>query len=103
SVSVPVAGGSRGALLNAVSATDLDITFRVQADKVAAGGAYYVYAASRVNGNNEYRPRIIFNANGSVSAHASVVINGTESPLGSAVVVPGLTQSANGWIWVHAP
>jgi PKD repeat protein len=33
---------------------------------------------------------------------ASVVVNGTESALGNAVVVPGLTQSANGWIRFRA-
>ena len=98
----PTAATTRSAMLNGASGRDVDISFRVRADKVAAGGAYFIYAAARVNGNNEYRPRILFNANGTISAQASLVVNGTESPLGNAVVVPGLTQSANGWIWFRA-
>ena len=59
---------------------------------------------ARRNGatNSEYRPRLLLNANGTISAHASVLVNGAESPLGAAVVIPGLTQSANGWIRFRA-
>ena len=31
-----------------------------------------------------------------------MVLNNSESPLGTSVVVPGLNQSANGWIWFRA-
>ncbi len=99
---VPTASTTRSAMLPATSAADIDITFRVRANKVPAGGSYFVYAASRVNGNSEYRPRILINPNGTVTAHASVVVNGSESPIGSAVVVPGLTPTANGWIRFRA-
>ncbi len=98
----PTTATTRSAMLNGVSARDVDISFRVRVDKVAAGGPYYIYAAARVSGNNEYRPRILFNANGTISAQASIVQNGTESPLGNAVVVPGVTQSAGGWIRFRA-
>ena len=98
----PTTATTRSAMLNGVSARDVDISFRVRVDKVAAGGPYYIYAAARVSGSNEYRPRILFNANGTISAQASIVQNGTESPLGNAVVVPGLTQSAGGWIRFRA-
>jgi hypothetical protein len=54
---VPTAGTTRSAVLGATSARDVDIKFRVRADKVAAGGAYYIYAAVRIIGTSEYRPR----------------------------------------------
>ena len=99
---VPSASTTRSAMLPATSAADNDITFRVRVSKLPAGGSYFVYAASRVNGKNEYRPRILINPGGTVSAHASVVVNGSESPIGSAVVVPGLTPTVNGWIRFRA-
>jgi PKD repeat protein len=98
---VPTASTTRSAMLPATAA-DTDTTFRVRVNKVPAGGSYFVYAASRVNGSSEYRPRILINPNGTVSAHASVLVNGSESPIGSAVVVPGLTPTANAWIRFRA-
>ncbi|MEP7377972.1 MAG: PKD domain-containing protein [Chloroflexota bacterium] len=100
SIVLPNAGAGRAAILGGVSQLDLDITFRVQVDKVAAGGSYYVYAVSRQNGNNEYRPRLILNANGTVSVSASMLVSNSETGFGS-VVVPGLTQIADSFIWVH--
>jgi PKD repeat protein len=95
-------GASRAALLNAVSQRDVDVSFRVSTDKVAAGGNYTVYAVTRRTGTNEYRARIIFNANGTVSVNASVLDNGVESSLGAPVVVPGVVQGANSFIWFRA-
>ena len=104
SIVEPTSAQTRSALLNSPSAQDVDISFRVRANKVAANGAYFIYAVARRNSatNSEYRPRLLLNANGTISAHASVLANGTESPLGAAVVIPGLTQSANGWIRFRA-
>jgi hypothetical protein len=102
SISIAAAGTGRGALLNSISRRDVDISFRVAANKVATGGKSYIYAVARHNGNSEYRPRIILNANGTVSVHASVLINGVEMSLGTPVVVPGLSQSANSFIWFRA-
>ncbi len=99
---VPKTGATRSALLDSASASDVDITFRVAVDKVAAGGSDFIYAVARRNGSSEYRPRMILKADGSVSVSASVVASGSESPLGSAVVVPGLTQSAGSFIWFRA-
>jgi hypothetical protein len=96
------ANSSRAALLNGVSQLDVDVQFRVSTNKVAAGGNYTVYAATRRIGTNEYRPRIIFNANGTVSVNASVVNNNVESALGAPVVVPGVIQGANSFIWFRA-
>lgn len=101
-ISASSPGLGRGALLNGISVRDVDIKFRVSANRVASGGAYFIYAVARHNGSDEYRPRLIMNPNGTVSVHASVLINGHESSLGTPVVVPGLTQSANSFIWFRA-
>jgi CSLREA domain-containing protein len=101
-IAVPAGGITRSALLNDLSQSNVDIRFRVALDKVATGGAYFVYAVARRNSNNEYRPQLIFKANGSVSVQASVLIGGSESSLGAAVVVPGVTQAVGAFIWVHA-
>ncbi len=99
---LPAKGASRAALLNGVTPRDVEILLRVGVNKVAAGGRYYVYAVARRNGNSEYRPRLLFNADGSVSVNASVLTNGSESSLGAAVAVAGLSQSADGFIWLRA-
>ena len=61
-----------------------------------------MYNVARRNGNNEYRPRMIFNANGTISVNASVVVNGSETALGAPLVVPGLTQAADSFVWLRA-
>jgi hypothetical protein len=94
------AGVTRGALLDSVSRRDVDIKFRVSADKPAMGGKNFVYAVARRIGNNEYRPRLIFNPDGTVSVNASILVNGVETSLGTPVVAPGVTQS--GYIWFRA-
>jgi hypothetical protein len=96
------AGSSRAALLNSTSVQDTDVVFRVAANKVAAGGNYVVYGVTRKSGTSEYRAKLIFNSNGSVQVLASKLVSGSETALGSAVVVSGLGQSAGGYIWVHA-
>jgi PKD repeat protein len=96
------AGAVRSAMLNSVSRRDVDIRTRIAVDKVAAGGAYFIYLVARRNTNNEYRPRLLFNANGTLSVGASVLINGSESNLGASAVVSGLTQGPNQFIWLRA-
>lgn len=101
-MTVTSAGSTRFALLNTPSARDIDIVFRVAVNKVASGGNYIVYAVARRNSTNEYRPRIQLLSNGSVAVGASVLVGNTETTLGSWATVGGLTQAANGYIWVHA-
>jgi CSLREA domain-containing protein len=98
---VPNAGGSRSALLGG-SERDVELSVKVAADKAASGGAYYVYALARRNGTNEYRAKLVFNANGTISVHGSVLNNNSESSLGNAVVVPGLTQTPGALINLKA-
>ncbi len=99
---LPSGGANRSALLNAVSARDVDLLFRVRTDRIAANGTQYVYAIVRRNGTNAYRPKIIMYSNGSVAVHCGVLINNVESSVAPAVTVPGLSYSANGFIWVRA-
>ncbi len=99
---VPSARRTRSAILNGVNQRNVDISFRVAVDKIPAGGRFFVYATARRNSNNEYRPQLVFHANGSVSVHAGVVLGGSETPIGRAVVVPGLTHSPGTYIWVRA-
>jgi len=100
---VPSAGAQRSALLNDINAQNVDIKFKVNVDKIAQGGNYYVYAVARHSGNNEYRPRLIFLPNGNIQVHATILLNGSEVSLGAPVTVAGLTESCScQFIWFHA-
>ena len=92
SVNLPKATASRAAFLNGPAARDVDIRFRVSGTR-PAGGPLFVYAVSRRGGNDEFRSKLIFNANGSMAVHASRFVDGAEASLAPQVVVPGLTQS----------
>jgi CSLREA domain-containing protein len=100
-ITVPSKNTTRSALLNNVSATDVDIAFRVSVDQIAAVGPDYVYAVARRIGTSEYRPRLVLNPNGNITVSASRVVSGTESSLGAGVVT-GLTQASGAYIWIRA-
>jgi len=95
------ASTSRGAYLAGSSGADVDITFRVAVDKVAAHANDWIYAIARRSGNSEYRPRLVLKPDGTIAVSVSVVNNGTETGLGQ-VTVAGLTQAAGQYIDVHA-
>ena len=61
-----------------------------------------MYAVVRRNGNNEYRVKLRFAANGNVFVSASTVVNNVETPIGSEALVPGLTHTANAIIRFRA-
>jgi hypothetical protein len=44
----------------------------------------------------------MFMPNGDVRVQASVVINGVETDVGPEVTVPGLSYTANSWLWFRA-
>lgn len=98
---MPAPGRTRSALLNSVAQANVDVRFRVTANKVATGGRYFVYAVARRNANNEYRPQLIFNTNGTLSIQAGVFVGGSETALGSPIVVTGVTQAPNAYVWVR--
>ena len=99
---VPKASATRQAILGGTTAGDVDIKVRFAIDKLPAGGAQYVYLIARSIGTSSYRPKVIVNANGTVAVHAGLVNNGTESSLGASVLVPGLTATAGGYMWLRA-
>jgi hypothetical protein len=75
------------------------VLLRISADRVASGGAFRtpcVVATATV-----YRPRLILNANGTVTVGASVLNNGAESAISTGVIVP-VDQAANSFIWLRA-
>jgi PKD repeat protein len=100
-LTLPAAGANRAATLGGLAATNVDVRFRVSVDKLATGNSFYAYAVVRRDGTNAYRPKIILHANGTVSAHAGVVVNGTESSVAPPVLVSGLSQSPGSFIWVR--
>ncbi|MEP7377975.1 MAG: PKD domain-containing protein [Chloroflexota bacterium] len=100
---LPSGGTTRATRLNNASARDVKVLFRVRANKLpSTGHQLYVYGEVRGNANSAYRPKLIINSNGSVMVHAGAVVNGSESSIAPAVVVPGLTYSANSWLWLRA-
>ncbi len=98
---LPAAGNTRSAMLNSVNARDVDVTFRVAADKVVNTGGFIVYAVTRRNTTNEYRARLVFNPNGTLSVNASRVVSGAETALGAPVVVAGLSQQPGRSFWLR--
>ncbi len=101
-MTLPSAGATRSALPASASATDVDVSLRFRADKVAAGGNLFMYAVVRRNGTNEYRVKLRLAANGQVFASASTVVNNVETLIGSEALVPGLTYTANTMIRFRA-
>jgi hypothetical protein len=96
------AGANRAATLG-VSARDVDVSFRVATNKTAAGGSQYVYGiARRISATTEYRAKLRFATNGQVFVQAGAVVNNAETAIGSEVLVPGVTHTANGFLWVRA-
>jgi hypothetical protein len=88
------AGSNRAAILTSVSATNVDLTFKVATDKSAVGGNQFVYViARRVNATTEYRAQLRFATNGAVFIQGSSVTNNVETGIGTAVQVPGLTHA----------
>jgi hypothetical protein len=100
---IPQGDISRTAILGNVSAQDLNVTFRVQTDKVASGNSEYAYfIARRVSSNSEYRIRVRFSTSQTISLRAERLTNGTKTELGTETTVSGLTHTANSFIWVRA-
>jgi hypothetical protein len=100
---IPQGDISRTAILGNVSAQDLNVTFRVQTDKVASGNSEYAYfIARRVSSNSEYRIRVRFSTSQTISLRAERLNNGTKTELGTETTVSGLTHTANSFIWVRA-
>ncbi|MEP7377971.1 MAG: PKD domain-containing protein [Chloroflexota bacterium] len=98
----PSSGANLAALLNAVSVTSVDIRFRVRVNKLPSAGNLFIYGEARRNANNAYRPKLVILPNGTIQVGAGVVVNSTESAMGALATVPGLTYTANAWLWLRA-
>jgi hypothetical protein len=94
------AGQTREASLG-VNGRDVDATLRLRVDKAPAGGSQYAYVVVRESGNNAYRARLRFAADGHVYASFTHVVNGTEANVAPQIVVPGIAPTANAWFRVH--
>ena len=93
SITLPRAGASRGAVIDGVTALDLDATFRVETEDRPTGTALFVYVAARQGMGTAYRPKLLLGPEGSVSVHAGLLVAGVETPIGSPVRVTGLRHA----------
>ena len=102
-VALPAPRAHRAAFLNAASAADVDLSLRVATNKVATGGAQYIFSAvRRVSPGNFYRITLRIAPNGRVYVGASTVINNAETGIGTDVQVAGLTHSPGAFIRLRA-
>jgi PKD repeat protein len=102
SMLLPQPNSNASAILYGVTARDVDIKFRFALDNAPAGGSVIVYAPARRTSGGEYRPRISLNADGTVQISVSKLVGTTETKVGGAVAVPGVTIAAGSYIWFRA-
>jgi CSLREA domain-containing protein len=99
---VTTAGGARVARLQNTSVQDLGFLFRVKTDKLAAGSNQSAFFIARgVTTNTEYRAQLRISTSGTMYIRAAQVVSGTQTLLGTEVAVPGVTHTANSYIWVR--
>ena len=96
------AGASRTITLGSVAATDTDLRARLGFDKTQTGGGSYVgIIGRRVNSTNDYRLKLRFQSNGSVTAQLVRIVNGTETVVQNLSTVPGLTVNGGEFVRVR--
>ena len=79
------AGNARLMVLPGIGQADVDITATVSTDKAVAGGGHVLYPVGRyVDNSNYYRPRVIFNPDGTTKMAFAKVVAGTASDFGTA-------------------
>lgn len=101
-ITIPTPGNGRSAKLQSVSALDLDFTFRVKTDKLAAGSNQSAYFIARsVSSNTEYWCQVRISTSKTVHLRAVKVVSGTQTLIGTEVQVSGLTHAANSYIRVR--
>ena len=87
------AASGPAATLASVNQADSTMTVEFASDKAATGSGTYVTAASRVQGNNEYRLRVRLMADGTVHLLTGKMVGGTETTI-KEIAVSGLTYTA---------
>ncbi len=93
SIVLPSAGVTRGAFLDSVSATDVNMLVDVSVDKVPTGNWALAILSARRADNSDYRLKLKLLPNGTVHLAWSKVVSGSET-VGSEVAVSGLTYAA---------
>ncbi len=84
-------GASRTATLDGVQQTNTELSATISLDRAATGGGTYVsLIGRRVGTNNDYRSKLRFNPNGTVSLILSRTLAGTETALQSVNALPGI-------------
>jgi hypothetical protein len=102
-MALAAAGTSRAAFLLSTAQTDVDLSFTTWLDKPATGGGVWIYGTfRRATDGSAYRPKIRIDASGAVYALISKVTSSGESPLGSPILVPGLTAAPGVPIHIRA-
>lgn len=90
------AGNTRAATLDTVSAQNVESVVTLETNKTAVGTNQFFYVVlRRIDSSTEYRAKVRFGTNGLVYLQFNRVTGGTETAIGSEVVVPGLTHQAN--------
>ena len=102
-ITLPTGAANRSAVLAAVSARDVDLSYRVALNKVPTGGSLWSYGLlRRINATNEYRASMRFAPGGGVYISASTVVNGAEVGIGTEVRVTALTATPGAFFRVRA-
>jgi PKD repeat protein/aryl-phospho-beta-D-glucosidase BglC (GH1 family) len=93
SMTMATPGTGPSAFLAGVASTNTDLTITVRTDKPATGGGIYLSLSGRqVPGAGDYRAKLRLLSNGQVSVQlVRLASNGTETALGAATTVAGLT------------
>jgi len=86
-------GSGPSAFLPGVASTNTDLTLTARTDKMATGGGIYLSVSVRqVPGAGDYRAKLRLQSNGQVTVQlVRLASNGTETALGAATTVAGLT------------
>ena len=99
---LPGPGTNRAAVLTATSARDVDVRFRVRANKLPTADSIYAYAIVRRTGTSAYQPKLIITPTGALLVHSGVIINGSKSSIAPAVTLSTPPYSPGSWVWVRA-
>ena len=102
-MTLPAAGATRAQYLAGLAQRDVDIRFRVAADKLAQGGnGQFVYAvARRIGAGNEYSAKLRIASDGRLYVNVSRFSNGAETVLGSVIQVPNVTLTPGAALWLR--
>jgi hypothetical protein len=75
---------------------------RLRLSALPAGASQFAYVVlRRTSSGDGYRAKIRLTPDGDVRATFTRVTNGNEANVATAVVVPGVVPTANGWIRLH--